>query len=87
MQELGESTARQTARLASRNILYHRRRAHSITGVDQEAGIFLSSLFFHEFESSLVQNFKPVKQFGLVWEFCEIRKICNFRVPSLLLEN
>jgi len=39
-------------------------------GVGQAAGIFLSC--FYEFESTLIQEFKLLCEFGLFQEFCEI---------------
>ena len=73
LQELGGSTARQTAQVG--------RRKYSVPCSVCEGGLTgrQKSAHFHEFEFSLVQ------EFGLFWEFNEIQKICDFWSLRLLL--
>ena len=80
MQELGGSTGRQTAKLANGNILYHTCHAQIKNGGWLGARKVLAFLVFWEFESSLVQEFKLFWEFGVLGEFCEIRKIQEFGV-------
>ena len=71
MQELGESTARQPAKLANGNIPYHGHHVQSRNGGWPGSERLSALLIFHEFESSLVQEFK------LFHKFSEIRD-CRF---------
>jgi len=68
VRELGGSTARQPAKLANRNIPYHRRRAQFVDGgwPGRVVGSGISAFqLFWEFKSSLVREFE------LCWEFHE----------------
>jgi len=73
VQELGGSTAKQTARLDNENIPYHKCHTQFINGgVEGEKAI--SFLVFWEFESSVVRKFKLFEEFRLFEEFNEIRE-------------
>ena len=77
MHELGRSTAREIAKLEIFQTIDIMLSLQM--GVGQGAGI---SSLFHEFESSLVQEFKLFCEFGLFFrEFHESRKIHEFWVP------
>jgi len=85
VQELWGSIARQTAKLANGNIPYDRRPAGCIKEGWLGAGFsFLLSLFC-EFESSLFWEFELFREFCLFQKFHKICKICEFKIPQLLL--
>jgi len=71
VQELGGSTARQTAELANGNIPYHERHGQFINGLAGGAGMFWGFFFLLFFSSSV---FLGVQSFFLGGTFVKFAK-------------
>jgi len=88
VQELGGSTARETAKLANGNIPHHRRPAQFMNGDwlgDRNLFVVVFPPLLSEFKFSLVQELELFQEFSLLGEFCEICNIHEFQVLQPLL--